>query len=266
MQALTLFLLIALPSSGQEVAPPLSVRDDYSHEIELAERIGGLLFTKIALADQARLAAEVVVDRRLAERAHSWVTVVRDGQWLVRFVGSSPDHGRAYYDVRFSADGVPSVVVRDSPTRLDKEETRMFQAKQSALRALPYRCSDDYQAIALRSPDGLGWTVYLVARSNDPQRVVIGGHFRATLTLDGLEVEAIEALSGGCLERPRPTLAEEQSEQQEFWIMNPLTPTPLEIHVLLSLLHDLQIQVGTSSGAWNLRQGEIEHAGVWPSK
>jgi hypothetical protein len=262
-------LLVALPiSARQETAPDaLSVEDEYSYEVQLAEGIGRLLFTKVALAAQAQQAAQTVVERPLLERAHSWVAVIRDAQWHVRFVGSSADLARVYYEVRFSTDGVASVTVLDPPTVLDREETGMLQAKQSAIRALPYRCADDYLAIALRTADDLGWTVYLLATSNDPRQLVVGGHFRITLDLDGLEVQGIEPLSKGCLEHPQPQAVDEEAgEPTPFWIMNELTPTPLETHVLLGLLHDLQIQVGTSTGAWIVSEGRIEHAGVWPSR
>ena len=271
-----LFLAIALaavPGLGQEepaaesepaISDPATL---YSNEIEFAERLGWMIYTKLRLAKEAEEAAELVLDQSIGARSLGSIVVAQEGRWLVRFVGSTGRRLLSFYDVEFATDGVPRVQAHDPPRELSVEEERMFLAKQAAREAIPFRCgSGRYGVAVLPSPAGKGWAVYLLAQSADAHRVEVGGHFRAAVSQNGKKLRAMEALTGRCLES-RPTAAGGDGETAEdVWIMHSSFPTPAEAHVVLSLLHQVPITVGTWTGAWSLSDGRIEFAFEWQDR
>src|SRR6266511_5467673 len=83
--------------------------------------------------------------------------------------------------------------------RLGNELTRVSQspqkgattparkrAKQAAMAALHGKLFNiRYDYIVLDDPDGSGFLVYALGRTNDPNEIVLAGHFRVTVSADG---------------------------------------------------------------------------------
>ncbi len=142
---------------------------------------------------------------------------------------------------------------------------------------MPFSCSEIYRSLALPSPAGEGWVVYSLAEATSPDRLALGGHFRASLSQNGKKLGGIEGLSR-CHEvsidpsSGEPLDFEEQPEEHsgersgQLWVMHMGSPIPAEIDVYLSLLHDLSLTVGTWSGAWSVERGSIEFLRTWTQR
>jgi len=270
-----IFLVVALwtapglpqeePTASSDAVIGIDPTTIYSNELEFAARVGRMIYTKLRLADEAEEAAELILDQSTGARSLGSVVVAQEGRWVVRFVGSTGRRLVSFYDVEFSADGVPRVQAHDPPQALTPDEVHMFLAKQAAREALPFRCGDGRYGVAvLPSPAGKGWAVYLLARSSESDRLVVGGHFRAAVSPNGKKLKAIEALTGRCLESPTTAGSRDDEASEAVWIMHSSFPTPAEAHVVLSLVHpEVPIYVGTWTGAWALDDGQIEFAFDW---
>ena len=234
-------------------------------EVDLAERLGSLLYTKVRLVEEATAAAALVVDRRTLGSAHRSVVVSQDGQWTVRFVGSAGDRVVSYYDVAFSAEGTPRVRLLDSPQTVSAEESSLYRAKQAATREMPFRCPSSYRTIGLPSLEDHGWTVYLLPQSDDRDLISIGGHLRAEVSRDGTKVESIGALAAGCQTALADAVASGDLGDG-FWVMHTRSPTPHEVHVYLSLIHDVPLFVGTWNGVWLVADGVVGFAYSWEDR
>ena len=82
-----------------------------------------------------------------------------------------------------------------SPTRKSARET--------AVAALEGRLFDiPYKYIVLDGPDGSGFLVYALAYSK--REIILGGHFRVTVSADGGKAERVDALSSTLLRQPSP--------------------------------------------------------------
>jgi len=153
-------VLAALSPTGSAAQEPEPATDSrfadqrYEHEIRLAERLGSLLLTQHELVRQAESAAALVVDGTKRELVLRPVVVVREGRWLVRFVGRPGEQVRSLFDVSFSIDGAPRVVDHQRPRPLDLEEGQRFQAVTVAMRSMSFRCGEDYESIVMPSPEG----------------------------------------------------------------------------------------------------------------
>ena len=128
----------------------------YADDLELAERLGGLVFVQSELVREAVSAASVAVSEEALARADTPIVVARDGQWLVRFVSSQQRPAASEYDVLFNQEGEPVVATHSSAQPLAAEGSQMLLAKQTAAEDLPYVCSDRYSAVVLPSPAGGG--------------------------------------------------------------------------------------------------------------
>lgn len=285
MAALLGLLAVGVTGAQEEELPaaPPTPEEEFRDEIDLAERLGATLFAKVKLAEEATAAAELVVDRRTFGLAQGPIVVEKDGQWLVRFVGSAGARVISHYDVLFSLEGVPKVRLLDSPRNVTAREASLFVAKQAATRAMPFRCPADYVRIGLPSLEGRGWTIYLLPEPKDENLIQLGGHIRAEVSHDGEEVKTIGALASGCKAMAADGPGEAQGLGRAegldsadgvgsaeglggFWAMHTRSPTPHEIHVYLSLRHDLAMKVGTWTGAWSVDQGEVEFAYTWENR
>ena len=264
-----LFLVLYAVGSAIECQEPPAVgppneapagttpEEERAVEVELAERRGSLLYTKARLVEEATAAAALVVDRRTLGSARRSIVVSHDGRWTVRFVGWAGDRVVSYYDVSFSAAGIPRVRLLDSPQTVSAEERSLYRAQQAATLDMPFRCPTSYRTIGLPSLEDHGWTIYLLPHSDDKDQISIGGHLRAEVSRDGTKVESIGALTAGCQTAPADAVASGDLGDG-FWVMHTRSSTPHEVHVYLSLIHNLALFVGTWNGVWLVEDGAVE--------
>ncbi len=113
-------------------------------------------------------------------------------------------------------------------------------AIKTAAAALPRIDRSKYRYVVLENPAGRGVLVYVLAYSRNPDDVVLGIHYRVSVTDDAKQVKAVEPLSRSALivkSGGVPTGAKPAG----VWGINLVSATPLETHVYLSLLHHTPI-------------------------
>jgi hypothetical protein len=244
-------LAVALPRSGrgESEAAEAPIRE---FDIPTLERLAHDMYVqdKFAWLASDVLAAHLDEKERATQGSKGWITGLRDGQQIVRFVRVSDRGPEALYDVVFAEGANPTL---SSPTdrTLSPEEIAQYRARTLALTNIPRRCSDRYNSVALKDPSSDGWLVWAMAASLDPKAMLIGGHYRFTISPDGQTVRARDALSVSCM-----TIT---NENQAGEMMNHLVSlTPVETHAFASLTYGRTFHVGTEDGrAWRVDAGRI---------
>jgi hypothetical protein len=187
----------------------------------------------------------------------SWITVKKEARWLVRYYAKQAEDFIAAYDISFWSPKGPIVYRRDPPEKLSELESQMVRARQSALAAMPFMCSDRYNPVILPGEvDGFdGWLVYLLASTTEANKIVVGGHFRVEVSRDGKTVRKIDPLSKSC---HTLDLAESRRKKDSrIGVSQVLTDTPMENHVFASLLHKTTLTVVSKTGVWYVSNGLI---------
>jgi hypothetical protein len=194
-------LLAPLRSASADDAPP-SIRQ---FDIPTIEKIGREMYDQDQLAWKATdIALAHFTDEGLrAQKTHGWIVDTTPAGSVVRFVHDTPDGPAFFYDVTFPASGAPSASIPDSAT-LSSEEKAQYDARNLAIANIAQRCSDRYNTVSLKDPQGDGWLIWAMAATTDHNAVVIGGHYRFTISADGKSIIERDALSRSCLRLSKP--------------------------------------------------------------
>jgi len=111
-----------------------------------------------------------------------------------------------------------------------------------------------YRAIALPAKEGDAGDqeVYLLGESRNDD-LVIGRHFRVTVTPDGARVRSTQASAVACLR-----LASDFKHEKSFqWATHFLSCAPSTFHVYISHTAKRPIYISTSVGNWKVAAGQI---------
>ncbi len=135
-------------------------------------------------------------------------------------------------------------------------------AKRAAIAALPGIEKHGYRFVVLDDPERKGYLVYALATRPDVRDVVIGLHYRASVSADG-KVERVDPLArssgvipGNGSDLPRGT------HRAGFYTTCMVSTQPVETLVYLTLLHNQPCAVATSDGTiWFIEHGKITRDG-----
>jgi hypothetical protein len=103
-----------------------------------------------------------------------------------------------------------------------------------------------YEYVVLDDPDGSGFLVYALAQSK--HQIVLGGHFRVTISADGRKAKRVDALSNTLLISPPPTKGSEGQKPIGITMSQVVSNRPLETGVYLSLHDKVIVFVGMMDG------------------
>ena len=260
-------VIVGLLIAGQTVSTN-SLSEKYTEQIREAEETGNRIYEKDQLAARATDALFEAVDVDTGPPVQGWVTVQRGDDWLVRFITTASGEHRAAYDVHLDVDGAVTVEVRSPPQPLEKYEVAMFRARQSALEAIPFQCTEKLNTVVLPSTDGNGWIIYVLSSTTVAGEMVVGGHFKATVSQDGSEVIKMEKLANTCLTLNSREGAKSQGEGETVgaFVTHDLSDTPNETHVFLSRVHHIPLFVITKTGIWIVGDGTIRYESPHPEE
>ncbi|HEY8696342.1 MAG TPA: hypothetical protein VIM02_01900 [Rhizomicrobium sp.] len=190
-----------------------------------------------------------------AAKMHGWIVEPAPQGDVVRFIRDGESRPEAYYDVTFRKDAAP-VLSEPRNRALTADELAQYNARLLALKSIDRPCSDRYNTIALKDPQNDGWLVWTIASTTDPDAVIIGGHYRFTISSDGKTIRQKDALSHGCLTLSRKAAAR---AQEIGLLMNHLVSmTPVETHVFANLNYGIPLHVGTADGTvWKVDRGRL---------
>ena len=253
--------LCLVDTASAQDDPPSPIR---AFDVSTVERLGQEMFAQDQLAWLATDA--LILEHSQAELLDAglagWVTARTDDVDIVRFVRMGAERPEALYDIVFNADGVPSVSQPAEPT-LSESEIAQYQARRLAIADIDVLCADNYNTIALADPESDGWLIWAMSATNDPGILPAGGHVRFTISADGDEILARDALSFGCMNIERRSAAGGPDDAVSSFVTHVVSLTPVESHVFLSLAESIPLYVGTLDGnGWRVEGGRISRVDV----
>jgi hypothetical protein len=244
-------ILAAVPTIAAE-GPPPPIRD---FDIATIERLGQEMYAQDQEAWKATdlLFAHISENEARQAKIHGWITETHGIQDVVRFVHETDRGPEAYYDISF-AGVAPPVLSAPGNRTLTPEELDQFNARRTAISATALNCSNTYNSVALKDPQGDGWLVWVMAASKDPDALMMGGHQRFTISKDGKTIVRHDALSHDCMEFSR----KDARGGGHMFFSHIVSLTPVETHVFASLSYRIDFYLGTGDGrAWHIANGHI---------
>lgn len=123
------------------------------------------------------------------------------------------------------------------------------RAKQTGMAAVKGMLVKDlrYSYAVLDDPDGSGFLVYALARSTKPNEMILGGHFRITVSADGMNAERVDNISRRVIRQP---IAPSGVKVEVVGTYDPNTPIPSETYIYTSDLHGIPVFIGPAPGVY----------------
>jgi len=188
-----------------------------------------------------------------------WITEYEGENRRVYFIqGSDEQHPSLAYTLTLSPDGGTKVADRRGDP-LPDFVARRYAARQAAIASIPkFAPGRSYNFEVLDDPENKGgFIVYALAISNDPDEVVVGGHYRVTISELG-KVKRVDALSKSFLVLNKRAHPPKDAPAPGLYMSHLLSDTPVETHVYLSILHQMPLFVSTPDlVVWKVEDGFI---------
>jgi hypothetical protein len=248
--AVAITVWTSLPGRGEE--PKIRAFD-----LKTIETLGQELYRRDELAGKG---TDLMFEQRpesKREPLKGWVSILKDDASVVYFLREKEKLLTLAYTITFPRKGEP--VVEDHVGEAVPEAVRArYRARRTALEAVPKLYTRPNIEV-IDDPDGDGYLVYVLASTDQPNQMVVGGHYRVTVSADGLKAEQVDALSRSLLIVPTGKDAVPKgSEPVGVVVSHIVSDTPVESHVFVSLLHHTPVCVATMDGAvWNVEEGKI---------
>ena len=118
---------------------------------------------------------------------------------------------------------------------------RAIETAKAALQGKLFK-GVDYNYIVVDDPDGNGFLVYALAQSKS--EIILGGHFRVTVSAKGEKAERVDALSHTLLRQPPPPKGYEGEKPISVSMSQIVSNKPLETCVYTSLHDKVIVSVG----------------------
>ncbi|MDX2111844.1 MAG: hypothetical protein SFY80_16565 [Verrucomicrobiota bacterium] len=225
---------------------------------ETIERLGAAIYEQDI---RAATATDLLLIRKLdlvSEGLKGWVVEGDKKSMLIRFVRSKDDKLEAFYDVKFEEDKLPYIEIPQDRTLTETQQAQ-YNARNLALQHITRPASRRYNTVVLPDPEGDGFLVYALAATTDPNKVMVGGHYRFTVSKDGQRLEQSDELFKSFLELDKSSIGLGVDMKTAMMMVSTLiSDMPLETHVYLSLLHEIPLGVITPGNrVWQIQEGKI---------
>ncbi|MEZ5893471.1 MAG: hypothetical protein R3C58_10085 [Parvularculaceae bacterium] len=252
-----ILIFILLIFSAAPVAAKTDREKEYAAETAEAERLGRIIYDyDIA----AWVATDLLVERigALDGKVSGWIVEKADGGERVLFYrGSNGLFAPGYsIDVRKGKAVGASFAAYPADAALTPAQATMIKAREAGLKAGASGCSPSYNTVVI--PDEtIGYLVYILAATTDPNAVQIGGHLRHDIDAAGENVVGFRKFTNSCIALSK-VAPDGKSIVVALLVSQVLTAYPTEIHVWASLLHDIDLFVVTGEKAlWKVSGGQI---------
>lgn len=185
-----------------------------------------------------------------------WIIESRDKGAVVTFVAGDPQQWRSACVVTFAERTDPNIILIDRD--LTETQSAMFNARQLALDGVEKACSDAYNTVVIPRDGEPGWLAYALAATSDPNLVLIGGHYRATVSADGGTLLERRGFTEDCMVLKKSPEGTPDADVAAYTLGHVLDKTPTEIHVFLNLLYGKPLYVVTADRRlWYIEGGKI---------
>lgn len=143
------------------------------------------------------------------------------------------------------------------------------RAVQTAKSALQGKLDDiHYDYVVLDDPDGSGFLVYALGRTNNPKDFVLAGHFRVTVSSDGSRAERVDALSRTLAIQREGQGMPAGADLVGMTMVQIVNSKPLETLIYTSNLARMPIYVATvpHGRMYEVANGKIKDTGKFAGK
>jgi len=186
----------------------------------------------------------------------AWVTEGEPRKLLVRFVRVGDQGPEAVLDAQYDELLLPSFTSPAQKT-LSTFQQSQIAARRAVQAALDQPCSRHYESVAVRDPEGNGLLLYALAVEELPSEILLGGHYRFSLSPDGEVLRQSDALSTSCVKAPLARL-QASDGVRGVAVRAHLSDIPLETHVYLSLRYRIALYVVTRDlKMWEVKDGHM---------
>lgn len=262
-----LHLLLILPLLATAGEPTTKLEPIRVFDVTTLSRLGRELQQHDQLAWKATdvVMAQIGMQRLQKDGARGWIVDTSDAQApLVRFIRAGAHGLECLCDVTFSSAGTnPELTVPPdrtlTPAQLGRANA-LETAKARFVQGDLAWCGGNPNTVVLDDPDGSGYLVYFLRAKPAVDEVPVGGHYRFTVSADGNRVEQVDRLFTSCLTMKKTPSG--GATPVALVMSHVISPTPIEIHVFLSLQEGLPFMVSTTDGIlWGIENGEITKLG-----
>lgn len=187
-----------------------------------------------------------------------WIVEGDAKSMSVRFVREKDGAMEAFYDVSFDGKNTPALEEPQN-RQLSAAQLAQLRARTLAAKSITRPASQNYNVVILPDPEREGLLVYALAATTDVDSIMVGGHYRFTVSKDGEKLEQSDELfrSFMVLNKKAKDLPP-GAVPQALWMTTLVSDMPLETHVYLSLLHRTAFLVGTpDKHVWEVQNGKM---------
>lgn len=229
----------------------------YKVEIAEAEKLGRIIYEK-------DIAAWVGTDKMLEDLGNNvaglpirgWVTDKDGSRYRVNFIGEKDGETKIYYQAWTKGKKVKKTKTHMQGIALSDAQLAMWRARQLVPDKDFNRCAQTYNTVVVPFDDAgeEKLYVYLFASTTDPTKIVVGGHYRYTVSGDGQKILANMPFSNACME------LDKNPNAVGMFVTHLRTNYPQEHHVFVSLSHDLQLYVSAAKAdlVYKIHKGKIK--------
>jgi len=239
-----------------------------SFDIPTLEKLGHDMHVQNLAAWHASDALEALHARSelIQQKVAGWIVEDQPEGTLVRFIRQSDNGPEAAYDIQYPAsvdfarDKPPVTEPKDR--QLTDSEKAQFAARTLALKSVTQRCSDSYNTVVLKDPEGDGWLAWALAVTTNPDMIMAGGHHRLTVSADGTKVLQMDLLSRSCAVMEKAS-GPDGSKVAALVTTQLVSNVPVETFVFLNLEYRIPIIVLTPDRTeWGIVNGKIGRIGT----
>lgn len=148
----------------------------------------------------------------------------------------------------------------------NSERKRAVQTAKAALQGKLFDIHYDY--VVLNDPDGSGFLVYALGRTNNPKDFVLAGHFRVTISSDGNKAERVDALSRTLAIQHEGEGMPAGTDLVGMTMVQIVSSKPVETLIYTSNLARMPIFVATMprGRCYDIENGKIKDTGKFAGK
>jgi hypothetical protein len=230
-------------------------------DLKTIEKLGRDIFEQDGYAARA---TDIVFEKvggpqeLIKQKIAGWIVVKKDNAVVVRFGKRDGGSVVPAYDITFDSPK-HGVLSKAKDGAYSANELPQFKARELAIKSIPKAYSRTYNMVVLPDPAGKGFLVYAIAATTEPHKILVGGHYRFSISETGDKLLRTDRLFKSFLVLDKRDFnVPKDTEIDAYAVTHLVSKLPLETHVFLSLLHDKPFVVTTPAGIiWVVADGQI---------